>query len=43
MCCVPCYAVVDIVVMYGDVCGTLVSVSVFSIMCFEWLIMTEIS
>ena len=43
------YNVVDIVVMSGDVvycsmvCGTLVSVSVFSILCSELLIMSEIS
>ena len=50
MCCVPnhalVYNVVDIVVMSGDVvccsvvCGTLVGVSVFSIMCSELLIMS---
>ena len=43
------YIVVEIVVMSGevaccsDVCGTLVGVSVFSIMCSELLIMSEIS
>ena len=43
------YSVVEIVVMSGEVaccnvvCGTLVGVSVFSIMCFELLIMSEIS
>ena len=41
------YNVVDIVVMSGEVarysvvCGTLVGVSVFSIMCSELLIMSE--
>ena len=43
------YSVVEIVVMSGkvaccsDVCGTLVGVSVFSMMCSELLIMLEIS
>ena len=43
------YSVVEIVVMSGEVacysvvCGTLVGVSVFSIMCYELLIMSEIS
>ena len=43
------YSVVDIVVISGDVvccsvvCGTMVGVSVFSIMCSELLIMPEIS
>ena len=43
------YCVVEIVVMYGEVaccsvvCGTLVGVSVFSMMCSELLIMSEIS
>ena len=43
------YNVVDIVVKSGDVvccsvvCGTLVGVSVFSIMCYEFLIMSDIS
>ena len=43
------YSVVEIGVMYGDVaccsvvCGTLVGVSVFSVMCSELLIMSEIS
>ena len=43
------YSVVEIVVMSGDVawcngvCGTLVGVSVFSVMCSELLIMPEIS
>ena len=42
-------SVVEIVVMSGDVlccsvvCGTLVGVSVFSILCSELLIMSEIS
>ena len=42
-------SVVEIVVMSGEVvccsvgCGTLVGVSVFSIMCSELLIMSEIS
>ena len=42
------YSVVDIVVMSGEVvccsvvCGTLVGVSVFSMMCSELLIMSEI-
>ena len=46
---VQLYNVVDIVLIYGDVvccsvvCGTLVGVSVFSIMCSELLIMSEIS
>ena len=41
------YSVVDIVVMSGEVaccsvvCGTLVGVSVFSIMCSEFLILSE--
>ena len=51
MCCVPVvrlYYDVDIVVIYGDViccsgvCGTLVGVLVFSIVCSELLIMSEI-
>ena len=43
------YSVVEIVVMSGevaccsDVCGTLVGMSVFSVMCSELLIMSEIS
>ena len=43
------YSVVEIVVMSGEVaccsvvCDTLVCVSVFSIMCSELLIMSEIS
>ena len=43
------YSVVDIVVMSGEVaccsvvCGILVGVSVFSVMCYELLIMSEIS
>ena len=43
------YSVVEIVVMSGEmaccsvVCGTLVVVSVFSVMCSELLIMSEIS
>ena len=45
------HSVVEIVVMSGEVacsccsvlCGTLVGVSVFSIMCSELLIMSEIS
>ena len=43
------YSVVEIVVMSGDmaccsvVCGTLVGASVFSVMCSELLIMSEIS
>ena len=43
------YSVVEIVVMSGEaaccsvVCGTLVGVLVFSIMCSELLIMLEIS
>ena len=43
------YSAVEIVVMSGKmaccsgVCGTLVCVSVFSIMCSELLIMSEIS
>ena len=43
------YSVVEIVVMSGEVdcysvvCGTLVGVSVFSMMCSELLIMLEIS
>ena len=43
------YNVVDFVVLSGDVvccsvvCDTLVAVSVFSIMCSELLIMSEIS
>ena len=43
------YSVVEIVVMSGEVaccsivCGTLVCVSVFSVMCYELLIMSEIS
>ena len=46
---VPLYSVVEIVVMSGEVvccsvvCGTLVGVSVFSMMCSELLIMSEIS
>ena len=49
MCIVRLYSVVEIVVMSGEVaccsvmCGTLVDVSVFSIMCSELLIMSEIS
>ena len=49
MYCVPGCAVVEIVVMSGEVaccsvvCGTLVGVSVFSIMRSELLIMSEIS
>ena len=43
------YSVVEIVVLSGEVaccsvvCGTLMGVSVFSIMCSELLIMSEIS
>ena len=43
------YSVMEIVVMSGEVaccsvvCGTLVGVSVFSVMCYELLIMSEIS
>ena len=43
------YSVVEIVLMSGEVaccsvvCGTLVGVSVFSVMCSELLIMSEIS
>ena len=43
------YSVVEIVVMSGElaccsaVCGSLVGVSVFSMMCSELLIMSEIS
>ena len=43
------YSVVEIVMMSGEVvccsvvCGTLVGVSVFSIMCSELLIMSKIS
>ena len=43
------YSVMKIVVLSGDVaccsvvCGTLVGVSVFSMMCSELLIMSEIS
>ena len=43
------YSVVEIVVMSGEVaccsvvCGTLVGVSGFSVMCYELLIMSEIS
>ena len=43
------YSVVEILVMSGEVaccsvvCGTLVGVSVFSVMCPELLIMSEIS
>ena len=43
------YSVVEIVVMSGEVgccsvvCGTLVGVWVFSVMCSELLIMSEIS
>ena len=43
------YSIVEIVVMSGEVaccsvvCGSLVGVSVFSIMCSELLIMSEIS
>ena len=43
------YSVVEIVVMSGEVaccsvvCGTLVGVSVFSMMCSELLIMSEIT
>ena len=46
---VQLYNVVGIVVMSGEVaccsvvCGTLVGVSVFSMMCSELLIMSEIS
>ena len=46
---VPFYSAVEIVVMSGEVafcsvvCGTLVGVTVFSIMCSELLIMSEIS
>ena len=54
MACIVCqvvrlYNVVEIVVMYVEVaccsvvCGTLVDMSVFSIMCSELLIMPEIS
>ena len=48
MYCVPGCAVVEIVVMFGEVaccsvvCGT-VGVSVISVMCSELLIMSEIS
>ena len=52
--CIVCYvvrlySVVEIVVMSGEVaccnvvCGTLVGVLVFSVMCSELLIMSEIS
>ena len=47
--CARLYRVVEIVVMYGEVacysvvCGTLVGVSVFSIMCSELMIMSKIS
>ena len=43
------YSVVEVVVMSGEVaccsvvCGTLMGVSVFGIMCSELLIMSEIS
>ena len=41
------HSVVEIGVMSGEVacvvCGTLVGVSVFNVMCSEWLIMSEIS
>ena len=43
------YSVVEIVVMSGEVaccsvvCGTLVGVSVFSVMCSELLIMSKVS
>ena len=43
------YSIVEIVVMSGEVaycsvvCGTLVGVSVFTIMCSELMIMSEIS
>ena len=43
------YSVVEIILMSGEVaccsavCGTLVDVSVFSVMCSELLIMSEIS
>ena len=43
------YSVVEVVVMFVEVaccsvgCGTLVGVSVFSVMCSELLIMSEIS
>ena len=43
------YSVVEIVVMSGEmascsvVCGTLVGVSLFSIICSELMIMSEIS
>ena len=46
---VQLYSVVEIVVMPGEVaccsvaCGTLLGVSVFSVMCSELLIMSEIS
>ena len=40
---VQLYSVLKIVVMSREVCGTLVGVSVFSIMCSELLIMSEIS
>ena len=46
---VQLYSMVEIVVMPGEVvccsvvCGTLVGVSVFSVMCSELLIMPEIS
>ena len=48
-CIVRLYSAVEIVVMFGEVacfsvvCGTLVGVSVFSVMCSELLIMSEIS
>ena len=47
--CARLYSVVEIVVLSGEVaccsvvCGTLVGLSVFSIMCSEWLIMSQIS
>ena len=47
--CARLYSVVKIVVMSGEVaccsvvCGTLVGVSVFSIMCSELLIVSEVS
>ena len=46
--CARLYSVVEIIVMSGEVaccslvCGTLVGVSVFSAMCSELLIMSEI-
>ena len=47
--CARLYSVVEIVVMSGEVaccsvvCGTLVGVTVFRVMCSELLIMSEIS